>query len=111
MAGLNAVVFGIVRNTTHADKTIGRLTSAGFSNSDISLLSSILDGYLAGLKIPGYQAERFERLVKDGRILVSVHCVNSLEIDRAQTILTETGAQEVFSSSEPVSETQGVHWP
>ena len=111
MAALNAAVFGIVRNSSQADKTIGRLTSAGFSNSDVSLLSSILDGYLAGLKIPGYQAERFERLVKDGCILVSVHCVNSLEIDRANTILTESGAQEVFSGSEPVSETQGVYRP
>jgi hypothetical protein len=36
-----------------------------------------LVGALAGAGIPEYEAKRYEGLVKEGGILVSVHCDNS----------------------------------
>ncbi|HEV8415766.1 MAG TPA: hypothetical protein VGQ49_19400 [Bryobacteraceae bacterium] len=104
----NRAVFGIFTNSCQADKTVSRLTSAGFSNSDISVLSAIIDGLLAGLGFPDSRAEAYEARVKKGCILVSVHCANSLETGRANIILEENGAEDIFAISERASESSRV---
>jgi hypothetical protein len=108
MAIQNVGVFGIAKNARQADKAVGRLTSAGFSNSDISLLSLSIDGLLACMGIPDFMVQRYERCVQAGSILILVRCVNSLEIDRANTILSENGAEDIFSTSEPVTGSYGI---
>ena len=57
-------------------------------------------GTLIGLGIPEYEAKRFEGRVRNGGILLSVHCDNSDWVKRAKKILDETGAEDVASSSE-----------
>ena len=57
-------------------------------------------GALIGMGIPEYEAKRYEGRVKDGGILVSVHCDNSDWVTRAKKILEETGAEEIASSGE-----------
>jgi hypothetical protein len=104
----NTAVFGIFTDPSQADKTVGRLTSAGFSNSDISLLSSIIDGLLAGLGFPDSRTQAYEARVKKGCVLVSVHCANSLETGRAHIILEENGAGDIFSIIERASESSRV---
>jgi hypothetical protein len=59
-----------------------------------------LVGALAGLGIPEYEAKRYEGRVKDGGVLLSVHCDTSGEITRAKEILKETGADDIASSGE-----------
>lgn len=59
-----------------------------------------LVGALIGLGIPEYEAKRYEGLVKDGGILVSVHCDNSDWVKRAKDILERTGAHDVSSAGE-----------
>jgi hypothetical protein len=59
-----------------------------------------LTGALVGAGIPEYEAKRFEGRIKDGGILVSVHCDNSEWTSRAKDILERTGAQDVSSTSE-----------
>ena len=108
MAIQNVGVFGIAKNAGQADKAVSRLTSAGFSNSDISLLSLSIDGLLACMGIPDFMVQRYERYVQAGSILILVRCVNSLEIDRANTILLENGAEDIFSSSEPVTGSHAI---
>src|SRR5215207_6270877 len=49
-------------------------------------------GALVGMGIPEYEAKRYEGQVKDGGILLSVHCDNSEWVDRAKRILKQTGA-------------------
>jgi hypothetical protein len=50
--------------------------------------------------IPEYEAKRYEGRVKDGGILVSVHCDSSDEVSRAKDLLKRTGAEDVASSGE-----------
>jgi hypothetical protein len=59
-----------------------------------------LAGALVGMGIPEYEAKRYEGMVKDGGILMSVHCDDGDWVDRAKTLLTDMGARDVASSSE-----------
>lgn len=59
-----------------------------------------LIGALAGMGIPEYEARRYEGRVKDGGILLSVHCESPGDILRAREILTGTGAVDIASSAE-----------
>src|SRR5665811_1382440 len=57
-------------------------------------------GALVGMGIPEYEAKRYEGRVKDGGILLSVHCDNSEWVARAEDILKRTGAQDIASTGE-----------
>jgi len=59
-----------------------------------------LIGALVGMGIPEYEAKRYEGLVKEGGILVSVHCDNSDWVKRAKDILERTGANDIASAGE-----------
>jgi len=59
-----------------------------------------LIGALVGMGIPEYEARRYEGRVKDGGILLSVHCETPGEILRAREILTSSGATDIASSAE-----------
>jgi hypothetical protein len=50
--------------------------------------------------IPEYEAKRYEGRVKDGGILVSVHCDTSEEISRAKDVLKQAGGEDIASSGE-----------
>jgi len=57
-------------------------------------------GALIGMGIPEYEAKRYEGRVKEGGILVSVHCDSSDEVSRAKDILKGAGGEDVASSGE-----------
>ena len=59
-----------------------------------------LVGALAGVGIPEYEAKRYEGLVKNGGILVSMHCDNSEWVDRAKGLMKQTGAEDISSAGE-----------
>jgi hypothetical protein len=59
-----------------------------------------LIGALVGMGIPEYEAKRYEGRVKEGGILLSVHCDTSEEIDRAEKILKDSGAEDISSAAE-----------
>lgn len=59
-----------------------------------------LIGALVGMGIPEYEAKRYEGRLKNGGILVSVHCDTSDEVSRAKKLFTETGAEDIASSGE-----------
>lgn len=67
-----------------------------------------LVGALVGMGIPEYEAKRYEGRVKDGGILLSVHCNTSEEISKAKDILKATGAEDIASSGEKSVNTHGV---
>jgi uncharacterized membrane protein len=171
MAGKNTAVFGIYPNTTAAESAVDRIVNAGFSNEDVSVLMSDVDGTrefahqketkapegtaigvttggvvggtlgllagigalaipgvgpliaagpimgalaglgvggavgglvgaLVGMGIPEYEAKRYEGRVKNGGILLSVHCDTSDEVLKAKHLLKETGAEDIASSGE-----------
>jgi hypothetical protein len=63
-----------------------------------------LIGALVGMGIPEYEAKRYEGRVKDGGILLSVHCDNSEWVGRAKEILKRTGAEDIASTGEAGSD-------
>ena len=61
-------------------------------------------GALIGMGMPEYEAKRYEGRIKDGGILLSVHCDSAEWVKRAESLLTETGADDVASASEATAD-------
>jgi hypothetical protein len=59
-----------------------------------------LIGALVGMGIPEYEAKRYEGRIKQGGVLLSVHCDTSDQITRAKDLLKHTGAQDISSAGE-----------
>ena len=57
-------------------------------------------GALVGMGIPEYEAKRYEGRVKEGGILLSVHCDSADWKKRAVEILKQTGATDIGSEGE-----------
>lgn len=70
-----------------------------------------LTGALVGMGIPEYEAKRYEGRVKDGGILLSVHCDDRSWIKKAKEILERTGAEDVSSTGEAHSDTGALDEP
>ena len=70
-----------------------------------------ITGALIGLGIPEYEAKRYEGRIKEGGILLSVHCDDSNWTKRAKQILERTGAQDVSSSGEANADFQKTDKP
>lgn len=59
-----------------------------------------IGGALVGFGIPEIEAKRYEALVKDGGLLLSVHADDNDWVKRAEAVFKEHGALEVTSTSE-----------
>src|SRR2546429_3511448 len=70
-----------------------------------------ITGALIGMGIPEYEAKRYEGRVKEGGILLSVHCDDSNWTKRAKEILERTGAQDVSSTGEAGADFQRTDKP
>lgn len=54
--------------------------------------------------IPEYEAKRYEGRIKEGNILLSVHCDGSKWTKQAKEILERTKAEDVSSTGEPAAD-------
>jgi hypothetical protein len=68
-----------------------------------------ITGALIGMGIPEYEAKRYEGRVKDGGILLSVHCDSSESVRLAKQTLERTGAQDVSSGGEASSDDSTIN--
>ena len=171
-------VFGIYRDSYHAEQGLNRLIASGFTNDDVSILlpahSSSKDfghekstkapegatagataggvlggalgllagigvlaipglgpliaagpimaslaglgaggalggviGSLVGMGIPEYEAKRYEGRVKAGGVLLSVHCDTNAQIETAEDLLKERGAEDISSAGEGAADHVG----
>jgi hypothetical protein len=57
-------------------------------------------GAIAGFGIPEYEAKRYEGRVRNGGILVSVHCDNAEWANTARGILKRSGAANIATAAE-----------
>jgi hypothetical protein len=57
-------------------------------------------GALIGVGIPEFEAKRYEGRIRNGGILLSVHCDNSDWVKRAKDVLEHTGASDIATSGE-----------
>src|ERR1700687_4867069 len=57
-------------------------------------------GALVGMGIPEFEAKLYDLRVKDGGVLVAVHCESSEGISKARDVLKAVGAEEVATCLE-----------
>jgi hypothetical protein len=103
LAGIGALAIPGVGPLIAAGPIMGALAGLGVGGAVGGLV-----GALVGMGIPEYEAKRYEGRVKDGGILLSVHCDTSEEISRAKEILKSTGAEDIASSGEKAISTHNV---
>ena len=99
LAGIGALAIPGLGPFIAAGPIMGALAGLGVGGAVGGLV-----GALVGMGIPEYEAKRYEGRVKDGGILLSVHCATSDEINRAKRILEQSGAEDISSSGEKSSE-------
>ncbi len=61
-------------------------------------------GALVGMGIPEYEAKRYEGLIREGKVLLSVHCDNSDWVRRAKDVLETTAAEQISSTGESAAD-------
>lgn len=99
LAGIGALAIPGIGPFVAAGPIVGAITGAGIGGA----LGGVA-GALVGLGIPEYEAKRYESMVKDGGMLLSVHVDNSDFQERAKDILNAGGAKDVATSSEEKSD-------
>jgi hypothetical protein len=95
LAGIGALAIPGVGPLIAAGPIMGTLAGLGAGGAVGGVV-----GALVGLGIPEFEAKRYEGRVKDGGILLSVHCDSSDEVSRAKDVLKATGADDISSSGE-----------
>jgi len=95
LAGIGALAIPGVGPLIAAGPIVAALAGAGVGGT-----VGGLTGALVGMGIPEYEAKRYEGRVKEGGILLSVHCDSSDWTKKAKEILERTGAEDVSSTGE-----------
>jgi hypothetical protein len=95
LAGLGALTIPGIGPLLAAGPIVAGLAGVGAGGAVGGLI-----GALVGMGIPEYEARRYEGRVKDGGVLLSVHCETPGEIMRAKEVLRDTGAVDIATSGE-----------
>jgi hypothetical protein len=95
LAGIGALAIPGVGPLIAAGPIMAALAGVGAGGAVGGLV-----GALVGMGIPEYEAQRYEGRVKEGGILVSIHCDNSDEVSRARDLFKATGGYDIASSGE-----------
>jgi hypothetical protein len=105
LAGIGALAIPGVGPFIAAGPIMGALAGVGVGGAVGGLV-----GALVGMGIPEYEAKRYEGRIKEGGVLLSVHCDTSEEIARAKDVLKRTGADDIASTGEEaVGATANAH--
>ena len=95
LAGIGMLAIPGVGPFIAAGPIMGALAGLGVGGAVGGLI-----GALVGMGIPEYEAKRYEGRIKEGGVLLSVHCDTSDEIARAKDLLKRTGAMDISSTGE-----------
>lgn len=104
LAGLNALAMPGVGSLIAAGPLLASLAGLGAGAAAGGLV-----GALVGLGIPEYEAKLYDGRIKDGGVLLSVHCVSYEEISRARDLLTAAGAEDIAASGEETINIEDEH--
>jgi len=106
LAGIGALAIPGLGPFIAAGPIMGALAGVGVGGAVGGLV-----GALVGMGIPEYEAKRYEGRVKNGGVLLSVHCDSSDEITRAKAVLKQTGAEDISSTGEESTDTDAPARP
>jgi hypothetical protein len=95
LAGIGALAIPGLGPFIAAGPIMGALAGAGTGG----VVGGVI-GALIGMGIPEYEAKRYEGMIKQGKILLSVHCDNSDWVKRAKEVLERSGAADISSTGE-----------
>jgi hypothetical protein len=95
LAGIGALAIPGLGPFIAAGPIMGALAGAGTGGVVGGLI-----GALVGMGIPEYEAKRYEGMIREGRVLLSVHCDSSDWVKRAKDVLERTGAEGISSTGE-----------
>jgi hypothetical protein len=95
LAGIGALAIPGIGPFIAAGPIVAALAGAG-----AGAVTGGLVGALVGLGLPEYEAKRYEGRIKEGGILLSVHCDSSEWVKRAKQIMERTGAADIASTGE-----------
>lgn len=95
LAGSGVLVIPALGALVAAGPIVAALAGAGA----VGILGAII-GALVGLGIPEYEARRFEGRIREGGVLVSVHCDNSDWVRRAKEVMVHAGGQKIGAEVE-----------
>jgi len=95
LAGIGALAIPGLGPFIAAGPIMGALAGAGTGG----VVGGVI-GALVGMGIPEFEAKRYEGMIREGKILLSVHCDNSDWVKRAKEILERTGGKDVSSAGE-----------
>jgi Heat induced stress protein YflT domain/Alternative complex III, ActD subunit len=95
LAGIGALAIPGVGPFIAAGPIVALLAGVGVGGTLGGLV-----GAMVGMGMPEYEAKRYEGRIKEGGILLSVHCDNSDWVKRAKELLKETGAEDIASAGE-----------
>jgi hypothetical protein len=99
LAGIGAIAIPGVGPFIAAGPIMGGLAGLGVGGAVGGLI-----GALVGMGIPEYEAKRYEGYVKNGGVLLSVHCDTSDQIKRAKELLKDTGGEDIATAGEIAGE-------
>jgi hypothetical protein len=103
LAGIGALAIPGVGPFIAAGPIMAALAGMGVGGAVGGLI-----GALVGMGIPEYEAKRYEGRIKEGGVLLSVHCDTSDEIKRAKELLKQDAAEDISSTGEASSEQPAV---
>lgn len=95
LAGIGSLAIPGIGPFIAAGPIMGLLAGVGVGGAVGTIL-----GALIGMGIPEYEAKRYEGRIKEGGILLSVHCDSSDWVKRAKDLLKRTGADDIASAGE-----------
>src|SRR6266700_2392865 len=90
LSGIGALAIPGLGPLIAAGPIVAALAGAGA----VGTLGGIV-GALVGVGIPEYEAKRYEGRIREGGVLLSVHCDSIDWVKRAKDVLRETGAQDI----------------
>lgn len=73
---------------------------AALSGAALGATAGGIVGGLIGLGVPEIEAKRYEEKLKKGNYLISAHAENSDQIERAEKIFKEAGAEDISTVNE-----------
>ncbi len=95
LAGIGALAIPGFGPFIAAGPIMGALAGAGAGGAVGGLI-----GALVGVGIPEYEAKRYDGRVREGGILLSVHCDDAVWTKRAREILQNSGASDISETGE-----------